>query len=56
VPYQSEKQRRFIFAKAAEGVGWARKFIRDAGQTPPPIRHPSKTRKQRRRRLSDTRR
>lgn len=39
-----------IFAKAAEGVAWARKFIRDMGQTPPPIRRPSTTKRRKQRR------
>lgn len=26
MPYKSEKQRRFIHAKADEGEGWAKKF------------------------------
>lgn len=30
MPYESAKQSRFIHAKAAEGVPWARKFVADA--------------------------
>lgn len=30
MPYASEKQARFIHAKAAEGEEWAKKFVRDA--------------------------
>lgn len=35
MPFQSEKQRRYIYSRAAAGEEWARKFIRDAGHTPP---------------------
>lgn len=30
MPFKSDKQRRFIHAKADEGKKWAKKFIRDA--------------------------
>lgn len=30
MPYQSQKQSAYIHAKAAEGVPWAVKFVRDA--------------------------
>lgn len=38
MPYRSPKQRRYIYAAAARGEEWARKFIRDSGDTPPPVR------------------
>jgi len=28
MPYKSEAQSRFIHAKANEGMGWAKKFVR----------------------------
>lgn len=42
MPFQSEKQRRMIYAKAAEGAEWARRFIRDSGHTPPPVNRKKK--------------
>lgn len=36
MPFQSEAQRRLIYAKAAQGVPWAIKFLKDMGLTPPP--------------------
>jgi hypothetical protein len=33
LPYQSQKQSAYIHAKAAEGVPWAEKFVRDAHGT-----------------------
>lgn len=33
MPFQSDRQRRFIYAKAGEGVPWAEKFVRDAGNS-----------------------
>jgi len=38
MPFQSEAQRRMIYAKASQGVPWAIKFIRDSGHTPPPVK------------------
>lgn len=38
MPAKSEKQRRFIYAKASQGKPWARDFIRHSGHTPPPIK------------------
>lgn len=35
MPFKSEAQRRFIFAAAARGEEWARKFLRDMGIEPP---------------------
>ena len=29
-PFASDKQRRFIYAKAGEGKKWAEKFVKDA--------------------------
>lgn len=31
-----------IYAKAAQGEEWARKFIRDSGHTPPPVKKNAK--------------
>jgi hypothetical protein len=42
VPYRSPKQRRLIYAKAAEGQQWARRFIREMGETPPPVNRKQK--------------
>lgn len=33
MPYASDKQNRFVHAKAAEGVPWAKKFVSDAHGT-----------------------
>lgn len=33
MPYESPRQSRFIHAKAAEGVPWAKKFVADAHGT-----------------------
>lgn len=30
MPFASNKQRKYIYAKAGEGVGWAKKFVKDA--------------------------
>jgi hypothetical protein len=35
MPFKSERQRRYIYAQAAAGKAWAKKFIRDSGHTPP---------------------
>jgi len=36
MPYASTKQRAYIHAKAAEGVPWAVKFIKDADKAKQP--------------------
>lgn len=38
MPFESPKQRRYIYAAAARGEAWARKFIRDSGHEPPPVK------------------
>jgi hypothetical protein len=45
VPYRSKKQAAYIHARAAEGEGWAKKFVRDAHGT-----HVQKRRGKRRKR------
>ena len=30
MPFASDKQRRYIYAKAGEGEPWAKKFVKDA--------------------------
>ncbi len=42
MPFRSEAQRRLIYAKAAQCVPWARRFLRDMGLTPPPCKHQGK--------------
>jgi hypothetical protein len=39
MPFASESQRKLIYAKAAEGVPWAIKFLEDMGLTPPTVKH-----------------
>jgi hypothetical protein len=40
MPYRSEAQSAFIHAKAAAGVPWAKKFVRDAhGTHVPKVKH-----------------
>jgi len=35
MPFKSPKQRRFIYSEAGKGVGWAKKFVKDAeGEKP----------------------
>lgn len=48
MPYASEKQSRFIHAKAAEGVPWAKKFVSDAHGTTVPKRKLKAKRKKKR--------
>ena len=38
MPFQSEKQKRYIYAKAAEGEAWAVKYLREMGLKPPGVR------------------
>ena len=33
MPYASNRQSRFIHAKAAEGIDWAKKFVSDSHGT-----------------------
>lgn len=35
MPFASERQRKFIYARAAAGEPWARRFIKHSGHTPP---------------------
>lgn len=41
-PFRSDRQRRFIEAKAHDGVPWARKFTADAETMPQPDAMPKK--------------
>jgi hypothetical protein len=36
MPYRSTKQRAYIHARAAEGVPWAQKFVKDADKAAQP--------------------
>ena len=38
MPFQSEKQREFIWARARAGEKWAQKFLRDMGLWPPKVK------------------
>lgn len=33
MPYSSQRQSRYIHAKAGEGVSWAKRFVKDAHGT-----------------------
>lgn len=35
MPFVSDKQRRYVYAKAAQGEKWAKKFILDSGESLP---------------------
>lgn len=49
MPYASQAQSRFIHAEAAQGIGWAKKFVADAhGSKVPRIQHVRKRRGDRR--------
>lgn len=46
MPYASNRQSRFIHAKASEGVGWAKKFVADSHGTHVPKGGPMNRRQQ----------
>jgi len=45
MPFESERQRRYIYAKAGEGVPWAKKFVADSHGEVKPKRKLKKRRK-----------
>jgi hypothetical protein len=51
MPYASQAQSRLIHAKAAEGVGWAQKFVADAAGSKVPRRQHVRRRRRGRGRL-----
>lgn len=53
MPYASRAQSALIHAKAAQGVPWAQKFVRDShGTKVPNVRHVAKKKRRKRKKRS----